>query len=115
MAVLGSVLAASYGNRVGDLLPGGLSPEAQAAAGEGIGGALAVAASLPSEVGDAVVHAGRTAYLSGMRVTDIVAALVMVGMALVTGVLLRGGRPTGSTTCDPHGDPQATAASPMVR
>ena len=38
----------------------------------------------------AVLEAGRTAYLSGMRVTEIVAGAVMLGMALLTGWLLRG-------------------------
>ena len=109
MAVLGSVLASTYAHRLHDLLPPGLAPEARAGAGEGIAGALAVASSLPRGVGEAVVHAGRAAYLSGMRVTDVVAASVMVGMAVLTGVLLRGeeqpaggARETKGSALDPH-------------
>ena len=109
MAVLGSVLAAVYAGRVGDLLPTGLAPEAAAGAGDGIAGALAVAASLPQEAGEAVVRAGRTAYLSGMRVTDVVAATVMVGMALLTGLLLRGGERATASTPEARLDPHVTS------
>jgi DHA2 family multidrug resistance protein-like MFS transporter len=105
MAILGSVLAAVYTSDVGDLLPGGLPAAADAAARDGLAGAVAAAQALPSPAGEAVLEAGRAAYLSGMRVTDVVAAVVMAAMALLTGVLLRGGgrpAPQPGTRLDPH-------------
>jgi DHA2 family multidrug resistance protein-like MFS transporter len=91
IAILGSVLAAGYRSRVGDLLPGGLDRTATAQAHDSLAGALVAAAHLPGALASAVLEAGRTAYLSGMRVTEIVAAAAMLTMALVTGWLLRGG------------------------
>jgi hypothetical protein len=40
-----------------------------------------------------VLEAGRAAYLSGMRATEVVAWAVMLAMALLTLRLLRGGEP----------------------
>jgi DHA2 family multidrug resistance protein-like MFS transporter len=106
MAVLGSVLAAGYTSHVSGLLPEGLPPAAEEQARESIAGSLSVAGSLPGQTGEAVLEAGRTAYLSGMRVTEVVAALAMLAMALLTGALLRGGggvpAPAREKELDPH-------------
>jgi DHA2 family multidrug resistance protein-like MFS transporter len=106
MAVLGSVLAAGYTSHVSGLLPEGLPPAAEEQARESIAGSLSVAGSLPGQAGEAVLEAGRTAYLSGMRVTEVVAALAMLAMALLTGALLRGGggvpAPAREKELDPH-------------
>jgi DHA2 family multidrug resistance protein-like MFS transporter len=89
IALLGSVLAAGYRSRVGDLLPGGLDASTRAAGHDSLAAALVAASHLPGPVGDAVVDAGRAAYLSGMRVTEVVAAVTMLAMALLTRRLLR--------------------------
>ena len=106
IAILGSVLAAGYRSRVGALLPAGLNPRTSAQAHDILAGALVAATHLPGTLGTAVLDAGRTAYLSGMRVTEVVAGVVMLAMALLTGWLLRGDEGTQETApakeLDPH-------------
>jgi len=98
IAVLGSILAAGYRSHVDHLLPAGLPPAARDGARDGLPSALATADHLPAALGEALVRAGRTAYLSGMRVTEVVAAVTMLAMALVTQRLLRsGGKPAPGT------------------
>ena len=107
IAILGSVLAAGYRGRVDELLPAGLSAAAHATAHDSLAGAVVAAAHAPGQAGEAILHAGRTAYLSGMRVTEVVAAVTMLAMALVTARLLRGGEPAPAARwpekeLDPH-------------
>jgi hypothetical protein len=63
--------------------------------------------SLTRSVGDAILEAGRTAYLSGMRVTEIAAGASMLAMALLTGQLLRDGEPAPVTQPEKELDPHA--------
>jgi DHA2 family multidrug resistance protein-like MFS transporter len=106
IAILGSILAAGYRNHVDALLPAGLTSAAQAAAHDSLAGATVASSELPAQVGHAVLEAGRTAYLSGMRVTEIVAAATMLAMALLTRHLLRGDEPAlapqSEKALDPH-------------
>ena len=106
IAILGSILAAGYRSHVDALLPDGLASGAHATAHDSLAGASVAAAQLPGQIGHAVLEAGRTAYLSGMRVTEIVAAVTMLAMAVLTGYLLRGDEPTPATqpekVLDPH-------------
>ncbi|TPG14908.1 MFS transporter [Pedococcus bigeumensis] len=107
IAILGSVLAAGYRSRVDDLLPAGLPGAAHAAAHDSLAGAVVAATQVPGQPGEAILQASRTAYLSGMRVTEIVAAVTMLAMALVTGHLLRGGEPTSLPVPEKELDPHA--------
>ncbi|HEY3534032.1 MAG TPA: hypothetical protein VGK60_00590, partial [Pedococcus sp.] len=56
-------------------------------------GALVAAGDLPRGAGEAVLEAGRAAYLSGMRTTEVVAGAIMLVMALLTLRLLGGSEP----------------------
>ena len=93
IALLGSILAAGYRSHVDELLPAGLDRRDHATAHDSLAGAVVASAHAPGQVGAAILHAGRTAYLSGMRLTEVVAAVTMLAMALVTARLLRGGEP----------------------
>ncbi|MFF2655166.1 MFS transporter [Streptomyces sp. NPDC058045] len=75
MAVLGSVGTAVFRHR----MPAG-APDA---AGETLGGALAVARSLPDRTGAALLDAARGAFTDGMAVAALTAAAVLLGAALV--------------------------------
>jgi DHA2 family multidrug resistance protein-like MFS transporter len=99
------VLAAGYRAHVDELLPTGLSGTAHATAHDSLAGAVVAAAQAPGQAGEAVLQAGRTAYLSGMRLTEVVAAVTMLAMALLTGHLLRGDAPAevvSEKELDPH-------------
>jgi DHA2 family multidrug resistance protein-like MFS transporter len=86
IAVLGSVLGSLY--RQDLVLPGGLSPTAAASAKETLSGAVQVAAQAPG--GDALLQSAREAFLGGMQVTMLGAAGLMVVVAGVAWVALRG-------------------------
>ena len=103
IAVLGSVLAAGYRHHIDHLLPVDLPAAARAGAHDSLAGALVAAVHLPGRVGGAVVEAGRAAYLSGMRTTEVVAGVVMLAMALLTLRLLRD-RHTERTAHTQHAD-----------
>ena len=112
IALLGSILGAGFRARIDDLLPAGLAPGARSAAHDGLAGALATAAQLPRGAARAVAEAGRTAYLSGMRATEVVAAVAMLAMALLTRHLLRGDEGTGGRSADAVDDERAASLDP---
>jgi DHA2 family multidrug resistance protein-like MFS transporter len=93
IAILGSLLAAGYRHHVDDLLPAGVPMPARTGALDSPAGALVAAGDLPRGAGEAVLEAGRAAYLSGMRTTEVVAGAIMLVMALLTLRLLRGSEP----------------------
>jgi DHA2 family multidrug resistance protein-like MFS transporter len=105
IAVLGSVLAAGYRTRIDALLPGGLSTAAHHTAHDSLAGAIVAATQAPAQGGGAILEAGRAAYLSGMRTTEVVAAATMLAMAVLTGYLLRGGDPTPAVQPEKELDP----------
>ena len=107
IALLGSILAAGYRSRIDQLLPDGLATSVHATAHDSLAGAVVASAHAPGQVGDAVLLAGRTAYLSGMRLTEVVAAVTMLLMAVVTGRLLRGGEPVPAAVAEKELDPHA--------
>ena len=90
LALLGSVLAAVYRTQADLLLPAGLPAPAAAEASQTLGGALAVSAQLPADLGHAVLEAGRAAYTAAMHAAGLTAAGVLVLAAVVTLVMLRG-------------------------
>jgi DHA2 family multidrug resistance protein-like MFS transporter len=85
IALLGSIGTAVYRSDVADAVPADVAPAAAEAARDTLGGAASVAAQLP----DGVLHAAQAAFASGMHVVAGVAAVAMVGMAVVTAVVLR--------------------------
>jgi DHA2 family multidrug resistance protein-like MFS transporter len=90
IAVLGSVLAATYSSSLGDALAGSTAPaEAVARAQESLPAAMAIAERIGPRGADLVSAAG-TAFSDGLSVALLVAAAVMVAGALV--VYLRGPR-----------------------
>ena len=74
-----------------------MTPAAADAARDTLGGAASVAARLP----DGVLHAAHAAFASGMHVVAGLAAVLMVGMAVVTAIVLRrvgvAGEPPGTS------------------
>lgn len=86
VAILGSVLASSYGSAMEPVL-GGLPPEAAAIAGDSIGGAIGVASQIGAS-GTALVSAANVAFVGGMSSAVWVAAAVALVGAIVTAIFL---------------------------
>jgi MFS transporter, DHA2 family, multidrug resistance protein len=84
IAILGSIGTAVYRNEVGDSLP----DTAPAAAGETLGGAVDAADRLSA----GLLGAANEAFAQGMQVAAAVTAVVLLGMAVLAALLLRGGR-----------------------
>jgi MFS transporter, DHA2 family, multidrug resistance protein len=95
IAVLGSIGAAVYRNRVADAFPDGVPPDAAEAARDTLGGAVAAAGELPDRLGAALLDAAREAFTQGLQVTAVISAAIVLGMAILALALLRHVR-TGS-------------------
>ncbi|MEV0596648.1 MFS transporter [Nonomuraea cavernae] len=85
IAILGTVLNSTYS--AGLRVPAGIPGEA---ARESIAGAMHVAASLPPEQGAPLIHAARVAFVEGVHVTGLSAAAMLVVVAVLAFVGLRG-------------------------
>ena len=96
IAVLGSVATAVYRDDLGGVVADGLSGAAADAAGGSLGGAVAVAESLPEQAAGPLLQAAFHAYVNGFNVSAAVGAGLLAGMAVVAAILLRGVRTAGS-------------------
>ena len=108
MALLGSVGTAVYRSGVLAGLPSGVPAPAASTARETLGGALAVADQLPAPLSSQVLVVARDAFLDGMHAAAIGAAALMAAGAVLSMVLLRRVRPSGSA-----GQPAAPAPQPV--
>lgn len=89
IALLGSIGAAAYRSDASHGLP---AAYAHGPAAESLAGAVATAARIPGSMGDAVLAAGRSAYVHGLHGAAVAGAVVLVGAALAA---WRSGRATG--------------------
>lgn len=80
IALLGSVVSAAYRGAMADAAP---------AARDTLGGAVALARELPPEVGAALLHAARAAYVQAFELTAAISAALSIGVALLALTLLR--------------------------
>ncbi|WP_431783106.1 MFS transporter [Streptomyces chumphonensis] len=104
IAVLGSVGAAIYRTEIGGRLPAGLPPEVTDAAGDTIGGAAGAAERLPDALGAALMDAAGQAFVTGLRTTAAVSAVIVAVIAVAATALLRGVTPGDGGG---HGEPPA--------
>ncbi len=89
-AVLGTILTVSY--RTAVLLPEGLTAAQRAAAGETLGGAVAVAGDLPAGLAEQLLDSARHAFDSGVGLTAWIGVALVLGAALVAALALRRAR-----------------------
>lgn len=89
ITVVGSVVAAVYRLGFADATTG-LSPADAGAATDSLTGATEVAASLPAAAGEILLAAAQDAWLTGMWVGIALIAIVMVAVAVLALVYLRG-------------------------
>ncbi|ASU83171.1 MFS transporter [Nocardiopsis gilva YIM 90087] len=102
VALLGSVLTAVYRLQLGDVA--GVPADSMNAAQDTLGGAVNVAADLPSDTASALLDAARTAFTDGMHLTSAIAALLVVATAAMAWRLLR--RPTPAAGETPQRGPK---------
>jgi DHA2 family multidrug resistance protein-like MFS transporter len=89
LSILGSIGVAIYRSDLAARLPDGVPAEAVAAARDTLGGAVAVAESLPVQLGAAVLDVSRVAFVEGMQVAATISAVLAVGVAILAVVMLR--------------------------
>lgn len=100
IAVFGSIGVAVYRGVLANALPAGLSPEVTKAAMATLGGAVAAARQLPSEVGTALVDTAREAFLRGLRLIAAISAVGSLALAIFAARAFRHVRPASGRTAE---------------
>jgi DHA2 family multidrug resistance protein-like MFS transporter len=90
IAILGSVGTAVYRAEVADSLPSGIPAEAADAARDTLGGALAIAQTLPDALAAGLIAAAQTAFVDALHLVAAVAAAGAVVTAIAAALALRG-------------------------
>jgi DHA2 family multidrug resistance protein-like MFS transporter len=89
IAVLGSIVTVVYRGAMATVEPAGLPAAAAEAARDTLGGATAVAEQLSGPIGTALLETAREAFTQGVIVAATISAMVGVGAALATAIILR--------------------------
>jgi MFS transporter, DHA2 family, multidrug resistance protein len=89
IAIFGSIGVALYRGAVGDAIPAGVSPQAAEAARDTLGGAIALAAQLPGELGSALIEAARDAFTKGVHLAAAISAVGTIGLAVFVALALK--------------------------
>jgi DHA2 family multidrug resistance protein-like MFS transporter len=89
IALLGSLGTAVYRSRVAGSLPSDIPAAVADAARDTLGGALAIAQTLPSAARDAVVAVAETAFVDALHLVAAVAAAIAAITAVVAAAALR--------------------------
>ena len=113
ISIFGSVGVAIYRNGIADQLPDSVPAAAADAARDTLGAAVAVAAELPTQVGEALLAVARQSFVDGIQVVAAVGVVVAIAVAAFTFMTLRHIPPTedvdaATTTPEPRRVPQAT-------
>ena len=88
IAILGSIGTAIYRAEVADALPAGTPAEVADAARDTLGGAIAIAGTLPGELAAVVVAAAQTAFVDALHLVAAVAAVGAVVTAIAAAAAL---------------------------
>jgi DHA2 family multidrug resistance protein-like MFS transporter len=88
IAILGSIGTAVYRAEVADAVPSGVPTEVADAARDTLGGALAIAQTLPGELAAAVVTAAQVAFVDALHLVAAVAAVGAVVTAIAAAAAL---------------------------
>jgi DHA2 family multidrug resistance protein-like MFS transporter len=109
IAILGSLGTAVYRAELGDSLPSDLPSEVADAALDTLGGAMAIAETLPGAIGDAVVAAAQIAFVDALHIVAAVAAIGAAATAIVAAAALWR-VPARSDEPSPEGAPEPVGA-----
>lgn len=83
VAILGSLFAVSYADRLRPQLPTGVPDEVARVVTESLAGALVVAEQVGGAIGDALTAAAQQAFVESMAMTSVVGAMIAFGGVLV--------------------------------
>ncbi|MFW6693926.1 MFS transporter [Streptomyces sp. MAR4 CNX-425] len=113
IAALGSIGTLVYRDRLEGTVPAGTPDPAADTAREGLTGAATAAADLPARAAEALLTPAREAYVGGMHVAAVIAAVLLAGVAVLAVRLLNHVPPTGAAAAAPaeSGDPVGPADS----
>ncbi len=89
IALLGSLGTAVYRSEIADSLPSGIPAEVVGAAQDTLGGALAVAETLPEALGGALVAVSQVAFMDALHFVAGVATILAILTAVAAAVALR--------------------------
>lgn len=109
IAILGSVGTAVYRAQIADRLPASIPAEAADAARDTLGGALAIAETLPGELGAALAEVAKVAFVDALH---IVAAVSVIGAA-ITAVVAAAALWTVPRRSDPEETPEGREPVPV--
>jgi DHA2 family multidrug resistance protein-like MFS transporter len=90
IAILGSIGTAVYRSELAATLPSGVATDVADAARDTLGGAIAIAQTLPVELGAALVAAAQAAFVDAIHVVAIVSGVGAILTAVAAAVALRG-------------------------
>ncbi len=107
ISILGSIGVAVYRGQLASSLPAGVPTESAGIARDTLGGAVAVAQQLPDALGASVLDVARNAFIAGMHLTSVIAAVIAVEVAVLAVVLLRS---NAAPPADPEPEPQPVGA-----
>jgi MFS transporter, DHA2 family, multidrug resistance protein len=108
-ATLGTIFTAFYRTNVD--LPQGLSSQQAADAGESIGGAAAVAQTLPGDVAAPLLDSAHTAFDSGIAPTSIIAGVLTLIAAAVVAFAFRNGAGPSASAPTPQAERRSARGS----
>jgi DHA2 family multidrug resistance protein-like MFS transporter len=108
IAFLGSLGTVVYRTGLGRSVPAGVPPEAADTARDTLGGALAVAAELPPQVGVALLEVARVAFVDAIHVVAALTAALGLLIAIVAARVLWN-VPRRAEPAEPTGLPEAAA------
>ncbi len=89
IALLGSLGTAVYRSEIADSLPSGIPAEVVGAAQDTLGGALAVAQTLPDALGAALVAVSQAAFMDALHFVAAVATILAILTAIIAAYALR--------------------------
>ena len=89
IAIIGSIGTATYRRDMAGAIPAGVPAEAADAARDTLGGALAVGARLPGQIGAELIELARAAFSHALQISVITAAVIVTVLAVVVVVTLK--------------------------
>jgi DHA2 family multidrug resistance protein-like MFS transporter len=89
IAVLGSIMTAIYRSGMSEAIPVETPADAAQAALSTLGGAVAVAGSLPAEIGATILASARLVFTDALAITAIISAVIALGAAILAVLMLR--------------------------
>jgi DHA2 family multidrug resistance protein-like MFS transporter len=111
IAILGSIGTAVYRTEVAESLPADVPAAAADAARDTLGGAVAIAETLPDAVGVALAEVARVAFLDAIHFVAVVATISAVLTAVIAAVALR----SVAARSEPGPEEAAGAPSPATQ